>query len=74
MANQSQATSAILWFHGNAGNISTGSKTKFLFDRGLSLFMPDYRGYGRARHSFVGIYVDGQASYDYLVRCGVAET
>ncbi len=62
---------AVLWFHGNAGNISDRvENAKFLFNRGLSLFMPDYRGYGKSEGtpSEKGIYVDGQASYDYLVK------
>jgi fermentation-respiration switch protein FrsA (DUF1100 family) len=61
----------VLWFHGNAGNISDRvENAKFLSDRGLSLFMPDYRGYGKSEGapSEKGIYIDGQASYDYLVK------
>jgi fermentation-respiration switch protein FrsA (DUF1100 family) len=66
----------VLWFHGNAGNISDRvENARFLFDRGLSLFMPDYRGYGKSEGipSEKGIYMDGQASYDDLVTAaGVA--
>ena len=37
----------ILFFHGNAGNISTESLQLFwLADHGYDLFIPDYRGYG----------------------------
>jgi hypothetical protein len=60
----------ILWFHGNAGNISDRvENAKLLVDRDLSLFMPDYRGYGKSEGvpSEKGIYLDGEAAYDYLV-------
>jgi len=66
----SQDSPMILWFHGNAGNIADRvENAKLLFDRGLSLFMVDYRGYGRSEGepSEKGIYIDGQAAYDYLV-------
>lgn len=60
----------VLWFHGNAGNISSRvENARLLFGRGLSLFMVDYRGYGRSggQPSEKGIYTDGQAAYDYLI-------
>ncbi|UCD58426.1 MAG: alpha/beta hydrolase [Candidatus Hydrogenedentota bacterium] len=63
----------VLWFHGNAGNIADRvENARLLFDRGLSLFMVDYRGYGKSegRPSEKGIYADGQAAYDYLVSEG----
>jgi hypothetical protein len=64
----------VLWFHGNAGNIGDRSENaRLLYDRGLSLFMVDYRGYGKSEGSpsEKGIYLDGQASYDYLISAGV---
>jgi fermentation-respiration switch protein FrsA (DUF1100 family) len=64
----------VLWFHGNAGNIGDRvDNAKLLYERGLSLFMIDYRGYGRSggRASEKGIYADGQAAYEYLLAHGV---
>lgn len=60
----------VLWFHGNAGNIADRvENARLLVDRGLSLFLVDYRGYGKSEGapSEKGIYIDGQAAYDYLV-------
>jgi fermentation-respiration switch protein FrsA (DUF1100 family) len=60
----------VLWFHGNAGNIADRlDNARLLVERGLSLFMVDYRGYGRSegRPSEKGINEDGQAAYDYLL-------
>lgn len=65
----------VLWFHGNAGNIADRiDNARLLFERGLSLFMVDYRGYGRSegRPSEKGINEDGQAAYDYLLSRGFA--
>jgi len=66
----------VLWFHGNAGNIADRvENAKLLADRGLALFMVDYRGYGKSEGtpSENGIYIDGEASYDHLTReAGVA--
>lgn len=60
----------VLWFHGNAGNIADRvENARFLYDRGLSVFLVDYRGYGKSEGepSEKGIYKDGQAAYEYLV-------
>lgn len=65
----------VLWFHGNMGNIADRvDNAKRLFERELSLFMVDYRGYGKSegRPSEKGINEDGQAAYDYLLSRGVA--
>lgn len=46
-ASPSKAT--LLFFHGNAGNISGRlSKAKGWVERGISVFLVDYRGYGRS--------------------------
>jgi len=61
----------ILFSHGNAGNISHRlENVKLLLDQGLRVFIYDYRGYGRSRGrpSEKGIYQDGLAAYDYLIR------
>ncbi len=61
----------ILFCHGNAGNISHRlDNIVRLLEKGLQVFIFDYRGYGRSagRPSEKGIYLDGLAAYDYLVR------
>ncbi|MFC1824638.1 alpha/beta hydrolase [Thermodesulfobacteriota bacterium] len=61
----------ILFFHGNAGNISHRlDNITHLVKRGLQVFIFDYRGYGKSsgRPSEKGLYLDGIAAYDYLVR------
>lgn len=45
----SDAKGTLLFFHGNAGNISGRlSKAKGWIDRGLSVVLVDYRGYGKS--------------------------
>jgi fermentation-respiration switch protein FrsA (DUF1100 family) len=60
----------MLWCHGNAGNIihRLDNLTE-LHDLGLSVFLFDYRGYGRSagRPTEAGLYQDGMAAYHYLV-------
>ena len=59
----------VLFFHGNAGNIShrLGSVQQF-HDLGLSVFIVDYRGYGRSegRPTEQGTYRDAAAAWKYL--------
>jgi len=60
----------ILFFHGNAGNISNRlDKISLLNNIGLNLFIIDYRGYGRShgKPSEKGLYLDAKSAYDYLV-------
>ncbi|MCF8131129.1 MAG: alpha/beta hydrolase [Deltaproteobacteria bacterium] len=61
----------ILFCHGNAGNIShrLGNVQKLL-SNGCQVFIYDYRGYGKStgNPSRKGIYSDGVAAYDYLVK------
>lgn len=60
----------ILFCHGNAGNISHRlHNIRLLLEKGLQVFIFDYRGYGRSsgRPSEKGIYMDGLAAYDHLV-------
>jgi fermentation-respiration switch protein FrsA (DUF1100 family) len=64
------ATPMLLWCHGNAGNISHRlDNIRELYRRGLSIFIFDYRGYGRSTGSpsEPGMYQDALASYDYVV-------
>ena len=59
----------LLFFHGNAGNISHRlDKLAVFHELGASVFIIDYRGYGRSegQPSEEGIYRDAQAAYEYL--------
>lgn len=60
----------LLFFHGNAGNISHRFESLQIFhDLGLSTFIFDYRGYGRSggKTSEQGTYLDAEAARRYLV-------
>ncbi|MBU1869091.1 MAG: alpha/beta hydrolase [Candidatus Omnitrophica bacterium] len=60
----------VLFFHGNAGNISHRlEKLKFFHDLGCNVFIVDYRGYGKSKGkpSEKGVYLDAQGAYDYLL-------
>jgi fermentation-respiration switch protein FrsA (DUF1100 family) len=62
---------ALLWCHGNAGNIIHRLENlASLYRIGLSVFLFDYRGYGRSAGSpsEPGLYQDALAAYDYLTR------
>ncbi len=66
----SNARSTLLFFHGNAGNISHRLESIRIFhDLGLSVLIIDYRGYGKSdgRTSEAGTYRDARAAWDYLV-------
>lgn len=59
----------LLFFHGNAGNISHRLDSIRQFrDLGLSVFIIDYRGYGRSegRPTEKGLYRDADAAWQYL--------
>ncbi len=59
----------ILFFHGNAGNISHRLESIQSFNKiGLSVFIFDYRGYGlsEGKISEAGLYSDAEASWKYL--------
>lgn len=61
----------LLWCHGNAGNlIHRLDNLRALFRMGLSVFLFDYRGYGRSpgTPSEQGLYQDALGAYDYLMR------
>lgn len=62
----------ILWCHGNAGNIINRlDNLKLLYQLGLSIFLFDYRSYGKSqsvRPSEKGLYQDAYGAYDYLTR------
>jgi uncharacterized protein len=63
------ATATVLFFHGNAGNISTRLGYLLMFYRlGYNTFIIDYRGYGESSGtpSEQGTYRDAQAAWRYL--------
>jgi pimeloyl-ACP methyl ester carboxylesterase len=68
-ANSSRAQIAVLYCHGNGGNISHRMEVYRTFLKmGLNVFAFDYRGYGRSegRTSEEGTYRDAQAAYRWL--------
>ncbi|MEY4526465.1 MAG: hypothetical protein RL768_184 [Nitrospirota bacterium] len=61
----------VLWCHGNAGNIIHRLENlTLLYQLGVSVFLFDYRGYGRSqgKPSEEGLYQDAIGAYDYLTR------
>ncbi|PVV16849.1 MAG: alpha/beta hydrolase [gamma proteobacterium symbiont of Ctena orbiculata] len=72
-----QPRGTLLFFHGNAGNISHRLESLALFSElGLAVFIFDYRGYGKSegRPSEKGIYRDAEAAWRYLTETrGVQE-
>ena len=67
----SQARGAVLFFHGNAGNISHRLDTLLLLNKmKLSTLIFDYRGYGRSqgKPSEQGTYQDAEAAWQYLTQ------
>ncbi|MBT8437576.1 MAG: alpha/beta hydrolase [Gammaproteobacteria bacterium] len=64
------AKGTLLFFHGNAGNISHRLESINLFHKlGLNVFIIDYRGYGQSegKVSEKGTYRDAEAAWKYLV-------
>lgn len=69
----SAAKLTLLWFHGNAGNITHRLENlRLLHELGINVFIFDYRGYGKSEGdpSEEGIYRDAVAAYDYLISRG----
>lgn len=65
-----ETLATLLWFHGNAGNITHRYNMIVPFMRlPLEVFIFDYRGYGRSegKPSESGLYLDAQAAWTYLV-------
>ena len=65
-----RSSQVLLFFHGNAGNISHRLDSIRLFqDLGLSVLIIDYRGYGQSegRTTERGIYRDADAAWRYLI-------
>jgi len=64
-----QDARTLLFFHGNAGNISHRLESLAIFHRlGLNVLIIDYRGYGRSTGtpSEAGTYADASAAWRYL--------
>lgn len=61
---------ALLFFHGNAGNISNRlHKAKGWLERGISVFLVDYRGYGKSGGKIekgIDLIEDGRAAIQWL--------
>ena len=63
------ARGTVLFFHGNAGNISHRLDSIAIFNRmNLDVFIFDYRGYGQSqgRTTEKGTYRDAEAAWSYL--------
>ncbi len=61
----------ILYFHGNAGNLSRWGKiTTFFVDHGYDVFVMDYRGYGKStgERDEEALYSDSRQCYNYLLQ------
>ena len=64
-----RARRVVLFFHGNAGNISHRRETLEILHRlGLNILIFDYRGYGRSggRPGEQGLYRDARAAWRWL--------
>ena len=64
------AVATLLWFHGNAGNLSHRlNNIQRLAPLSLNIFIFDYRGYGRSEGepNEQGIYKDSKAAYNTVV-------
>jgi hypothetical protein len=60
----------VLFFHGNAGNISHRLDSIGIFHKlGLDTLIIDYRGYGRStgKTNEQGTYLDAEAAWSYLI-------
>ncbi len=65
-----RSSRVLLFFHGNAGNISHRLESIRQFENlGLSVFIIDYRGYGQSegRTTEKGTYRDADAAWRYLI-------
>jgi len=63
------AMMTLLWFHGNAGNLSHRyDMLRALIKLPAQIFIIDYRGYGRSEGapSEEGLYLDARAAWEYL--------
>ena len=68
--NCENSRGTVLFFHGNAGNISHRGDTIWILNSlGMSVFIIDYRGYGESAGSpsTRGVDLDALAAWDWLV-------
>lgn len=66
-----RSSRVLLFFHGNAGNISHRlDSIRQFHELGLSVLIVDYRGYGQStgRTTEKGIYRDAEAAWRYLTK------
>lgn len=64
------ADMVVLWFHGNAGNISYRyDMIRAMMELPVKVFIIDYRGYGKSegKPSERGLYLDARGAWDYLI-------
>ena len=65
----------LVWYHGNAGNISDRLDNASMLIRrlGVDVVLVDYRGYGASQGdpNEAGLYLDGLAVYDLVAARGV---
>lgn len=72
---QTSARMATLFLHGNAGNVTHRvDHAEAIRQAGSACLIVDYRGYGKSEGlpSEAGLYADGQAAYEELIRLGYA--
>ena len=68
---QQSSEKTLLFFHGNASNIShRGDSVKIFHDLGLNVLIFDYRGYGQSegKPTEAGLYRDARAAWNYLTQ------
>ncbi|MGB3266929.1 MAG: alpha/beta fold hydrolase, partial [Microcoleus sp.] len=62
----------VLYLHGNGSNVGANVEHAHRFHRlGLSVFLIDYRGYGKSQGDFPSeyrVYEDAEFAWDYLVK------
>ena len=66
---QDASAPVMIWYHGNAGNLTDRTPMcEELAKRGISVFVFDYRGFGRSegRVSESGSFLDSLAAYDFV--------
>jgi fermentation-respiration switch protein FrsA (DUF1100 family) len=70
LASHESGAKVLLYLHGNGGNLSdNAAQTARLNRLGLSVFIIDYRGYGRSSGKFPSettVYEDAESAWKYL--------
>ena len=70
--NRRESGKVLLYLHGNGLNVGANVEHANRFHRlGLSIFLIDYRGYGKSQGDFPSesrVYEDAQLAWDYLVK------